>query len=130
MKAFLFSLSALGLLGGAAAAQSGAIALDPNGDPSAVSRAFATQIAARYPIGANFAATRADAERNGFACEAFAPDPQHDAPSASCTRSTSDGRCQREWAIDLAETSGKLRHPAEGSFALMCVGAVLPPKPR
>jgi hypothetical protein len=132
MNRFLISLSALALAGfaGAALAQSAAITLEAGGDPSAASRTFATQIAARYPIGADYATARADVERNGFACETLTPDPQHDAPSASCTRSASDGRCQREWAIDLAQTSGRLRHPAEGSFALLCVGAVLPPKPR
>jgi hypothetical protein len=118
------------LAAGLALAQPAPIALDAAGDPSTASETFAKAIASRYPMGANYASVKADVEQNGFACETIPPDPQHDAPTVECTHRGGDARCAQEWSIDLAETGGALRRPAEGSFARMCVGAVLPPKPR
>ncbi len=130
MKNFIFA-AALALAPSALAqTPAGPIALEASGDPSAVSEAFARNIAARYPQGANYEAARADVEKNGFACEVYPADPAHDAPNVQCTRRAAQSQCIREWSVDLAETSGTLRHPAEGSFAVMCVGAVLPPKLR
>jgi hypothetical protein len=124
LAVFVFVLA----LGPTALAQP--IDLGDTGDPVAASEAFARRIAARYPLGGDYAAARADAASNGFVCEDYPPAPGADAPTAECVRSVGDGACVHEWAIELRAADGKLRASAVGSFARMCVGAVLPPKRR
>jgi hypothetical protein len=88
--------------------------------------AFEFQIAQRYPIGAKFTETKADLESNGFKCEPFGGGG--DAPTQECIKAAREGECSHEWAVELRERGGALRTPAKGSFAKLCVGAVLPAK--
>ncbi|MES1158308.1 MAG: hypothetical protein ABUL42_00280, partial [Terricaulis silvestris] len=111
-----------------ALAQSGAISFSEAGDASATSKAFADQIAARYRAGGDYAAAKADIERNGFRCEA--PNPAGMGPTHECVRTVSEAGCQHEWAVELRQSGGVALGAASGSFAVMCVGAVLPPKAR
>lgn len=109
-----------------ALAQSAPISFAESGDAAATSKAFADQIAARYRAGADYAAAKADIERNGFRCEA--PNPAGMGPSHECVRTVTEAGCQHEWAVELRQSGGVSLGAANGSFAVMCVGAVLPPK--
>ncbi|MEJ0023909.1 MAG: hypothetical protein WDN76_11115 [Alphaproteobacteria bacterium] len=88
--------------------------------------AFESQIAQRYPLGAKYIAAKADLEANGFSCSAYGGGG--DAPTQECVRSSREGECSHEWAVELRERDGVLRTPASGSVAKLCVGAILPAK--
>jgi hypothetical protein len=109
-----------------ALAQSGPISFSEARDAVATSKAFSDQIATRYRSGGDYAAAKADVERNGFRCAA--PNPAGMGPTHECVRTVSEAGCQHEWAIELRQSGGVALGAASGSFAVMCVGAVLPPK--
>lgn len=118
MKSLLVAIPLLLIVDAAAAAP---LALDEGNS------AFEAQVAQRYPLGATFTEAKADLEANGFRCSPFGGGG--DAPTQECTRSTRQGECAREWAVELRERDGALRTPARGSVARLCAGAVLPGKP-
>lgn len=123
-------LAALLVLASAAPAlaQSAPISFVEAGTASATSKAFSEQIAARYPAGGDYAAAKADLERSGFRCEG--PNAQGLGPTHECVRTVSETGCQHEWAVELRQSGGVALGAASGSFAILCIGAVLPPKRR
>jgi hypothetical protein len=125
MKHVLAALFALAFAS-PALAQSAPISFVEAGNAKATSKAFADQIAARYGAGGDYAAAKADLERNGFRCAA--PNPAGMGPTHECVRAVSQAGCQHEWAVELRQSGGVGLGGASGSFAVMCVGAVLPPK--
>lgn len=115
---------------GAASAQQGGL-LSEAGDPVSTTRAFAAAIAQLYPAGGDYAQAKAGLEAQGFTCEAQGEQsPLADAPTHECTHAANIEGCRHEWAVELRDKDGKMRAPALGSFAVMCVGGVLPVKPR
>jgi hypothetical protein len=124
MKSLLFVL-AVSIASVAAAAEPIAFG-DGSQTALAVNQRFAAAMAVRYPQGADFLQARADAEANGLRCEAMPGTPGVQA--SECVRSVRVSNCNREWAVELRQADGKLASPAVGSFATLCVGAILPAK--
>lgn len=125
--AMKYALSAILLaIAAPALAQAGPISFAEAGNAPATSKAFANQIAARYAAGSDYAAAKADVERNGFRCEA--PNPAGMGVTHECVRTVVEAGCKHEWAVELRQSGGVALGAANGSFAVLCVGAVLPPK--